>query len=118
MEGRVHLLFGDGQEQTEKLRYKGVKGFDFVFIDAAKSHYKRFLESALEVCEDAALIVSDNILQHATTPLDPMEADRKHRTNIKSMRAFIDFITSDKRFDTTLLTTGDGMAVTLYHKEI
>ena len=31
---RIHSLFGDGQEQIEKLASQGIHGFDFVFIDA------------------------------------------------------------------------------------
>ncbi|MBR3756599.1 MAG: class I SAM-dependent methyltransferase, partial [Firmicutes bacterium] len=49
LENRIHSLFGDGQEQIEKLASQGITGFDFVFIDAAKSHYRRFFDAAVSV---------------------------------------------------------------------
>ena len=36
--GRIHFMLGDGQEQCDKLFDMGISDFDFVLIDAAKSH--------------------------------------------------------------------------------
>lgn len=119
---RVHILFGEGQEQIEKLKDKDITGFDFVFIDAGKSHYKRFLQTALTVCKDEALIVSDNILMHGMTVFESDAKEgkkrRKHSTNRKNMRDYIDYITSSREFSTTLLSDGDGMAITIYKKPV
>lgn len=116
-EGQIRTIFGDGQEQIEKLRDQGVSGFDFVFIDAAKSHYKRFLDAALSVCCDGAVILSDNILQKAMTACDIYDPQNKHKTNIKRMREYLSYITSDKTLQTSLLSVGDGLAVTIYRGE-
>lgn len=116
-EGQIHTIFGDGQEQIEKLRDQGISGFDFVFIDAAKSHYKRFLDAALSVCCDGAVILSDNILQKAMTASDIYDPQNKHKTNIKRMREYLDYITNDKTLQTSLLSVGDGLAVTVYRGE-
>lgn len=114
LEHRIHSLFGDGQEQIEKLRDQGVDGFDFVFIDAAKSHYKRFFDAAITLCEKNALIVSDNILQRAMTASDKYDTNGKHRTNIKKMREYVDYIVNDRTLDTSLMSIGDGIAVSIY----
>ena len=114
LEHRIHSLFGDGQEQIEKLRDQGVDGFDFVFIDAAKSHYKRFFDAAITICEKNALIVSDNILQRAMTASDKYDTNGKHRTNIKKMREYVDYIVNDRTLDTSLMSIGDGIAVSIY----
>lgn len=116
-EGQIHTIFGDGQEQIEKLRDQGISGFDFVFIDAAKSHYKRFLDAALSVCRDGAVILSDNILQKAMTASDVYDPQNKHKTNIKRMREYLNYITSDKTLQTSLISVGDGLAVTIYRGE-
>lgn len=116
-EAQIHSLFGDGQEQIEKLRDQGVCGFDFVFIDAAKSHYKRFLDAALSVCAPGAVIVSDNILQRAMTASDQYDPNQKHKTNIRKMREYVDYISFDPTLDTSLLAVGDGLAVTIYRGE-
>lgn len=117
LENRIHSIFGDGQEQIDKLRDQGVGGFDFVFIDAAKSHYKRFLDAALSVCRENALIVSDNILQRAMTASDEYDTNGKHRTNIKKMREYVDYICYDRTLDTSLMSIGDGIAVSIYRGE-
>ena len=114
---RIHCLFGDGQEQIEKLRDQGICGFDFVFIDAAKSHYRRFLDAALTVCEEGALIVSDNILQKAMTCSDAYDTQKRHKTNIIKMREYVDYISRDPSLETSLLAVGDGLAVTIYRGE-
>lgn len=114
---RVHLRFGDGQEQIEKLRDEGIRDFDLVFIDAAKSHYRRFCESAAEVCSDGALILSDNILIHGLTVSEDRDPRKKHRTHMRKMREYLDFLCTDPRFTTSLLAEGDGLAVSIYHRK-
>ena len=114
---RVRVILGDGQEQTEKLKEAGEGPFDMIFLDAAKSHYNRFLESALDVAADGALIISDNIMQHGMTASEPELPARKHRTNVLKMREYLAFITEDPRFTTSLLGSGDGLAITIYNKE-
>lgn len=116
-EEQIHSLFGDGQEQIEKLRDLGETGFDFVFIDAAKSHYKRFLEAALSVCRPGAVIVSDNILQKAMTASDSYDPGHKHKTNIRKMREYVEYISNAGELTTSLLAVGDGIAVSIYRGE-
>lgn len=113
LEGRVHTYLGDGQKVTEKLAEEGYR-YDFIFIDAAKSHYLRFLKSALVCAEKEALIVSDNILMHGMTADEDCDPRGKHKTNIRKMREYLDFITEDPCLETALLSTGDGVAVTLF----
>ncbi len=114
---RVHLYCGDGEEQIRAMAEAGVTSFDFIFIDAAKSHYQRFLDSALAVAEDGAIICSDNIMMHGMTVLPERDPKDKHRTNIRKMRDYLDFITGDPSLVTTLLPSGDGLAISVYHKK-
>lgn len=117
LDERIHSYLGDGQEQVEKLRDIGIKGFDFVFIDAAKSHYRRFLEAALSVCLKDAVIVSDNILQRAMTVSDQYDPQKKHKTNVKKMRDYVDYICRSRELETSLMSTGDGLAVSIFRGE-
>ncbi len=115
---RVRLYLGDGQEVAVKLKEEGEGGFDFVFIDAGKSHYRRFLDSVLEISADRALIVSDNILEHGMTASDEYDPKNKHKTNVLNMRAYINHLMRDEHFRTTLLSSGDGLAVTRYRRNV
>lgn len=113
---RIHQFLGDGEEQIDKIKDMGIMDFDFVFIDAAKSHYKRFLESSLNVALDNTLVVSDNILQKAMTASDIYDEARKHKTNIRKMREYVEFICHDPELSTSLLSVGDGLALSIYRK--
>lgn len=117
---RVHALFGEGQEQMEKLRDDGINDFDFVFIDAGKSHYKRFFQTAITICKNEAVIVSDNILMRGMTVYESNATEgkkrRKHNTARKNMKEYLEYISKCQNFSTTFLAEGDGMAVTIYNK--
>lgn len=108
----VTVLEGDGQEAAEALHEQGIQSFDFVFIDAAKSHYKRFLEGCLPLCTKDTVIVSDNVLFQARVADDRYDSSGKYKTNIKKMREFLDFIHQDPRFDSSVIAVGDGLALT------
>lgn len=116
LSARVRLLKGDGQETIDQLRERGTGDVDFVFIDAAKSHYLRFLESALTVTSPGAVIVSDNILQHGMTLSDEYDPHRKHKTSIRRMREYLDFICTHHELETYILSVGDGLAVSIQRK--
>ena len=115
---RIRLYLGDGQEIAERLRDEGEKDFDFIFIDAAKSHYRRFLDSVLDIASDEAMVVSDNVLQHGMTASEKFDPKNKHKTNILNMRDYIDYLMRGKHFRTTLMSVGDGLAVTRYRRDI
>ena len=64
---RIDFRTGDASEILQELVCKLADAdvsekFDFVFIDAAKSHYMEFFEAAEKICTKDALIVCDNIL--------------------------------------------------------
>ncbi len=113
VDGKVFACFGDGQEQIEKLEDQGIVGFDFVFIDAAKNSYRRFMESCIPVCDPGAVIVTDNILIHGLTVVEELDPKKKHKTHRKKMKEYIDFITGNKCMETSLFSVGDGIAVSI-----
>lgn len=111
---QIRICQGDGEEVINKLIEEGEGPFDFVFIDAAKSHYKRFLNAAVKVCSKDALIVSDNILMKGQTVSDIYDPYGRHKTNIRNMKEYLEYITSAEWLDTSLLSCGDGLALSIY----
>ena len=110
--GKVKIFPGDGEDVINELRENGEVPFDFVFIDAAKSHYKRFLESALPLCNSKTLIISDNVLFRGLVADESYDPKGKYKTNIRKMREFLDFIHRDLRFESSVIAVGDGLALT------
>ena len=74
LEEKVTILTGDGEEAIRQNMKKGDL-FDMVFIDAAKSHYKRFLDASLPFCHENTLIVSDNVLLKGATAVSYTHLD-------------------------------------------
>lgn len=109
---KVKIFVGDGEEAINQLREDGAEPFDLVFIDAAKSHYKRFFESALPLCKRETLIISDNVLFRGLVADDSYDPKGKYKTNIRKMREFLDFIHQDPRFASSVMAVGDGLALT------
>lgn len=109
---KIHVFCGDGEEMINSIRESGEAGFDFIFIDAAKSHYKRFFDAALKVASDDAVIVCDNVLFQAKVASDEYDQGGKHKTNIRRLREFNNYIMTDSRFATSILAVGDGVSIT------
>ena len=108
---RVTFLQGDAEDVIRNQLQ--TQQFDFVFIDAAKSHYKRFFDAAVEVCTDDAVIISDNVLLKGDTAVSEIDPKSKHKTNIKKMQEYIEYITSLRYANTSIVPIGDGIAITV-----
>lgn len=111
-EDRVTILCGDGEEAVNQLKQEEITPFDLVFIDAAKSHYQRFMEAVLPVCSPDAVIICDNVLFKAKVADDSYDPSGKHKTNIRKMRAFLEYIMKHPQMDSSILAVGDGISVT------
>lgn len=114
---RVHVLFGDAEEVMSSLLHKtniqGLDYFDFIFIDAAKSHYRRFWDQAIKLVQNEGMIICDNTLMNGRTVSDKYDHLKKHRTNISQMRDFLDYITDLEGVTTTVLPIGDGISMSV-----
>lgn len=84
--------------------------FDVAFIDASKSHYDEFLEKILKLLNQNGVIICDNVLYKGLIANDELVTKRK-RTIVRRMREFLDYISHDDRFKTTVIPIGDGVAL-------
>ena len=82
------------------------KIFDFIFVDADKSGYKHYFETCLNLISDNGLIVFDNVLWKGNV-FDKSINDSK----TEAIREFNNFIKSDSRVVTTMISIGDGMTL-------
>ena len=117
---RIEMLTGDADVILDQLAEEAESGgtgrrYDMVFIDAGKSHYRDFFDKALKLVNPGALIICDNILMHGWTVDRTYEGARRHRTNVKYMRQFIEYINGREDLTVSLLSSGDGLAVIRLH---
>lgn len=112
---QVELLVGDAIENLEKLieesESEDFEPYDLVFIDAAKSHYREFLELSEKLCRKGSVIICDNVLMKAYLVDKDFDPGRRHRTSVKRMTEFIDYIYERKDLTVSLLSSGDGLAI-------
>lgn len=110
---KIFNYVGDGTEVIKSLENEGIRDFDLVFIDAAKSHYKDFLDAALPSCSKNAIIIADNVLFRARVASDEYDEKGRHKTNIRKLREFNEYINDKERFNTTIIAVGDGLSITV-----
>lgn len=114
LSNRIRVLEGDCLEVLESLKEQGEGEFDLLFIDAAKSHYKEFIEESMALLNKGALILSDDVFQRGITISEKEDPEGKHKTSSKNMREYLNYITSSPIFETSILNVGDGLAITIY----
>lgn len=119
---RIDFRIGEALETMDELiREKeadpeNFEDFDFVFIDAGKSHYREFFERAEKLARKDALFICDNILMKAYLVDDrAYDPGRRHRTSVKRMQEFIDYIYGRDDLDITLMSDGDGLLMIRHH---
>ncbi len=89
----VTVISGDAFKEAPKLE----GAFDFVFLDAWKRDYKRFLDLMLPRLEQRGLFLAHNVVNKQV-----------------EMRDFLDAIKNDPRLFTTIVTpSAEGMSVSV-----
>lgn len=109
MEDRITLIEGDAQDVLKEID----DTFDFVFMDAAKGQYINFLPDIQRLTESGSVIVTDNVLQDGDILESHFIVDRRNRTIHKRIRDYLYELCQDERYDTTILSVGDGVALTV-----
>ena len=114
---RISVVLGDAAENlkvlAESMKDIDSQGFDMVFIDASKGHYKEFWDGSIPLCRRGAVILSDNVLFKARTVSDEYVTEKRQKTMVRRMREYIRYITDLEYADTAVLSVGDGIAVSV-----
>ena len=81
--------------------------YDFIFMDAGKSHYREYLDLSLPRLSEDGMILCDNVLYKGLVAEE--EVARKHRTNIVNLKEFIRYVHEREDLVVSLLSISDGM---------
>lgn len=104
---RVELVTGDALEWLPRM--SGT--FDMIFIDAAKGKYAQFMEEAFRLCSPGGIIVTDNVLFRGLVALPDEQIERRHRSTVRRIREFNEWLANHPGLVTNFFAVGDGMAV-------
>lgn len=105
----IRLLYGDAQKILPTLEEK----YDLIFMDAAKGQYLHFLDDTLRLLSENGILLSDNIFQDGDLIESRFAVTRRNRTIHKRMREYLYQITHHPDLTTTILTVGDGTAISV-----
>ncbi len=104
---RIHVHLIDGaQYETDKI-------YDLIFIDAAKSQYRRYLEHFMKNSRVGTTFIFDNLNFHGIVDDENLSNNRSTIQMVHKIKKFREHILQDKRFDTSFYNIGDGIAVSI-----
>lgn len=108
LEKNIEVIYGDAVENLDNIN----GSFDMAFIDAAKSYYTTFFDKCCKMMKPGGIILSDNVLYQGMIATDDLVVRRK-KTLVRNMREYLEYISHDDRYVTSVLPLGDGLAITL-----
>jgi len=106
---RVELKLAPAQQTLDRLIDEGFEGaYDFAYIDADKTGYRRYVESCLTLVRNGGLVMLDNVLWDGSVA-DPGDQQEDTRA-LRDVNAWI-FERAPGRYDLSLVPIGDGLTV-------
>lgn len=107
---KINLIKGEAMEVLTELANNKEK-YDLIFLDAAKAQYMNFLPEIMKLLLPGGILITDNVLQDGTVINSRYSINRRDRTIHTRMREYLYTITHMEELETTILPTGDGVAV-------
>ncbi len=111
LQHRIHCHLCDGAGFYTK------KMYDLVFVDAAKSQYRRYLEHFYPNTQEGSVFVFDNLNFHGIVDDNSLSHNRSTVQMAHKILKFRNHLLQDERFDTTFYPhIGDGVAISIRKK--
>lgn len=105
---RVSVMIGDASRYLHKV----AGPFDLVFQDGDKRLYEPMFDRLLELLRPGGLLVTDNVLFSGEVVPGFVDQPRKNPEDTAAIAAYNRRLASDTGSRTTILSIGDGVAVT------
>jgi len=111
LDNKIKVIVGEGADVLKNINKK----YDMIFIDGAKGQYETFFDLCADMVNVGGVIISDNILYRGMVAKgDVIPKRKKHLVN--KLGQYIEKVIGDKRFDSSILSIGDGVLLS-YRKE-
>ena len=112
LDDRIHVHLIDGAAfETNKI-------YDLIFIDAAKSQYRRYLEHFMKNSRIGTVFIFDNLNFHGIVDNEELSSNRSTIQMVHKIKKFREHLLNDDRFITSYYEVGDGIAVSVRKKYI
>ena len=87
--------------------------FDFVFLDGPKAQYEKYLFDIKRLLKKGGVLFADDVLLFGWVSGEE-ETPQKRRSIVEKIRSYLQVITNDKDFHTSVINIGDGVALSVY----
>ncbi len=109
---RVNAYMGDAGEILAMMDGE----FDFVFLDGPKAQYEKYLFDLKRLMKRGAVLFADDVLLYGWVSGEEPTPQKRHSI-VDKIRSYLDTVTKDKDFTTSVLNVGDGVALSVYEGE-
>jgi caffeoyl-CoA O-methyltransferase len=106
---RVAVMVGDAARSLHKI----AGPFDVIFQDGDKAQYEPMLDRLTELLRPAGMLVTDNILWSGEVVPGFVDSPQKNPEDTKAIASYNQRLASHAHLDTTLLSIGDGVAISI-----
>lgn len=106
LENRITLVFNDALCVNIEGKY------DLIFIDAAKAQSIKFFEKFEKNLNPGGVIITDNLEFHGLVKKKEEEIESRNlRALVRKVKEYITFLKANDRYETEILSIGDGISV-------
>ena len=87
--------------------------YDFVFLDGPKAQYEKYLFDLKRLMKKGALLFADDVLLYGWVSGEEPTPQKRHSI-VDKIRSYLETVTTDPDFITSVLNVGDGVALSVY----
>ena len=109
---RINAHLGDAGEILAMMDGE----FDFVFLDGPKAQYEKYLFDLKRLMKQGAILFADDVLLYGWVSGEEPTPQKRHSI-VDKIRSYLEVVTADKDFITSVLNVGDGVALSVYNSE-
>lgn len=109
LESRISLIEEDAANALPALS----GSYDLIFLDGPKGQYEHYLPELLRLVKKGGVLLCDNVLQGGDIAKSRFAIERRKRTTHERLRSFLYEITHSSELETSILTVGDGLSLSI-----
>src|SRR5699024_999848 len=114
MQNQIRLIYGDAVNIVQSRPDE--TPLDLILIDAAKGHYQNFFKLASPYLAKNGVIISDNVLfkGYVAGTANP---HARYEKIAQKMHSYNNWLVQQPDFTTTIVSIGDGLAISVKHSD-
>ena len=105
LDNRINVIYGDAMD----IEVDGL--YDLIFIDASKGHSIDFFQKYSRNLSKDGVIITDNLSFHGLVEDESLAVTRNQRGLVRKIKNFIEFLDTNKEFNTIYVNVGDKISI-------